>query len=431
MKKDDLLSAIGNIDDKFVQEAMEYKPAAGERSFDESVGSASKMHRRNLWLRWGSIAACLLISTGLWVGFGSEWTEPADSSVKPAAGEKKELPLLEVETATPAGCGQLVCIKKNGQLSDGNPWNENYQPETLPVYKNTLFGNTAGQPAPISRTLLEDKVKKTAKALGVKAEEIRYMQEEENGKAVENGLAYDAEIDNREVMIRASASNDIYIVFWDDSYMPKYNAVSAVEMTKENAEEIAAYLVDEFSGIIGFSNPKICVSKAYYGSEGGAPTWTLTAYEKGESQREDVLNYNLRSVTFELNEDGMLSRMWITDDLADREVYGEYPIIRLKKAKELLQEGNFITFCGHTEIPDIKNVERAELVYRSGNLLQTYMPYYAFTVRLQDKDNDLFLDENGEYLESYGVYYVPAVEAEYLENFSEKKGLEVDGEQDN
>ena len=50
MKSDKFLSAIGNIDDDFIEEAAELNSPQAKRPI------------RKLWVRYGSLAACLLIA---------------------------------------------------------------------------------------------------------------------------------------------------------------------------------------------------------------------------------------------------------------------------------------------------------------------------------------------------------------------------------
>jgi hypothetical protein len=57
----------------------------------------------------------------------------------------------------------------------------------------------------------------------------------------------------------------------------------------------------------------------------------------------------------------------------------------------------------------LEYVAKVELVYRTGGTEQYFMPYYRFYVELPDMER-----ENG--LKTYGAYYVPAVEGEYISN---------------
>ena len=93
---------------------------------------------------------------------------------------------------------------------------------------------------------------------------------------------------------------------------------------------------------------------------------------------------------------------------------GDYPIITADEARELLFNGNFVTSIPSEELrADTvreEDIAAVELVYRPGNVEQIFMPYYRFSIRLRDRE-----DERSELgLKNYGAFYVPAVESEYL-----------------
>jgi len=54
-------------------------------------------------------------------------------------------------------------------------------------------------------------------------------------------------------------------------------------------------------------------------------------------------------------------------------------------------------------------IRRVELIYRDESWAELYMPYYKFYVELP-----IFKRENG--LNTYGAFYVPAVEGKYIKN---------------
>lgn len=89
-------------------------------------------------------------------------------------------------------------------------------------------------------------------------------------------------------------------------------------------------------------------------------------------------------------------------------IVGNYPIITPKQASELLLNGNFLTSVPY-EMPGSEYVRKMELVYRTGEWEEYYMPYYRFYVELPEDEL-----ENG--LKTYGVYYVPAVDGTYISN---------------
>ncbi|MDE7188046.1 MAG: hypothetical protein K2O13_11150, partial [Lachnospiraceae bacterium] len=61
------------------------------------------------------------------------------------------------------------------------------------------------------------------------------------------------------------------------------------------------------------------------------------------------------------------------------------------------------------EMPGKKYIAKRELIYRTNNYEEYYMPYYRFYIELPDMEKD-----NG--IKQYGVYYVPAVNESYITN---------------
>lgn len=60
-------------------------------------------------------------------------------------------------------------------------------------------------------------------------------------------------------------------------------------------------------------------------------------------------------------------------------------------------------------MPGLDYVAKVELVYRTGELEEYYMPYYRFYVELPNEERD-------DGLKTYGAYYVPAVDNVYISN---------------
>ena len=60
-------------------------------------------------------------------------------------------------------------------------------------------------------------------------------------------------------------------------------------------------------------------------------------------------------------------------------------------------------------MPGEKYIAGVGLEYRTSRLDSVFMPYYRFLVEMP-----AMKEENG--LKTFGVYYVPAVKSEYLEN---------------
>ena len=61
------------------------------------------------------------------------------------------------------------------------------------------------------------------------------------------------------------------------------------------------------------------------------------------------------------------------------------------------------------KITDVEGVDKVELVYRNSRTEEVFLPYYRFYVALPE-------EQVGDGLITYGAYYVPAVQEDYLSN---------------
>ena len=71
-------------------------------------------------------------------------------------------------------------------------------------------------------------------------------------------------------------------------------------------------------------------------------------------------------------------------------------------------------------MPGEAYISKVELVYRSGLREETFLPYYRFYVELQDADGWKMTQSNG--LKTYGAFYVPAIQDDYISNLSTYNG---------
>ena len=93
---------------------------------------------------------------------------------------------------------------------------------------------------------------------------------------------------------------------------------------------------------------------------------------------------------------------------------GDYPIVTADEARKLLLEKHYITTVPD-EMPGEEYIAHIELIYRTSRRDAIFMPYYKFFVEMPDMQR-----ENG--LKTYGVFYVPAVKGEFLENMPQWDG---------
>ena len=87
---------------------------------------------------------------------------------------------------------------------------------------------------------------------------------------------------------------------------------------------------------------------------------------------------------------------------------GDYPIITAEEARKLLLENHYITTVPEA-LPGEEYIAHVELMYRTSGRDSGFMPYYKFLVEMPTMER-----ENG--LKTFGAFYVPAVQSEFLEN---------------
>ena len=206
-----------------------------------------------------------------------------------------------------------------------------------------------------------------------------------------------------EVEISVMSTGKIIIRFINGKELDsKYN-FTHTDTTKEEAEKVLDYLIEEYSQLIDMDNPVKCLFGEYniYDQQ----TFRYSVYENSGSLVDKILNYNFNIVDFYPNDKGKLSciNIW---NMNITEKVGDYPIINEDEARTLLIEGKY-TSTVHEEFPGEKYIKNVELIYKKSPTEENFIPYYRFYVEL--KDGEL---ENG--LKNFGVFYVPAVKEEYI-----------------
>lgn len=186
--------------------------------------------------------------------------------------------------------------------------------------------------------------------------------------------------------------------------MPGEYIYKDYNIVREEAYSITKYLLDKYNRYINMKLPVIDISLDY--DNYGTYRFKHEAYEDGASLLDKILEYNFNRVGFWFFEDGLLSGIARHNiDLTKK--IGDYPIINAEEAYNLLINGHYVTSYYHG-LPGAEYVARVQLVYLNGPLDPVFMPYYAFLVELPE-------EEEVDGLKAFGLFYVPAVESEYLE----------------
>lgn len=361
---------------------------------------------RPLWL---GAAACLALAAAVGVGL----PHPGRDLPRTDTADLPKLPLSE-EITHPGGMGYEGYLAYDvSELVSGTPWRETDNFQTLPVYRNPVVYDAAGAPvANIDLEAMEARALEVADRLGVEVEILDAAPSEEEAAAVREKLGEipAGYFDPKEVTavgagveITVGAGLTAEIVFAPALELPEgYNF--GCYAPYGDMKEVSDYLLGQYRALLAMDDPQMEPTGGDYNIYGDQ-THQITAYDGAGDETRRLVNYSFNSASFSCNEEG---KLWIIRlDRADlSQKVGDYPVITAQEAEKLLGKGKYITNVPY-ELPGVEYVRDVELLYRSGRREEYFMPYYRFLVELPEETR-----ENG--LNTYGAYYVPAVEEAYL-----------------
>ncbi|MGN1307933.1 MAG: hypothetical protein ACI4V3_09720 [Faecousia sp.] len=391
MRGDSLLDKMELIDPAYVEAAEEVPK-----------------RKRSGWLKWGSLAAglCLVIAAAFLLARHSAPQQSDPSSLK--------------TITIPEFSGRAMGFEGYmyydiSELNNGNPWSADMHLTSLPVYQNGAYDPSgAGIPTGLSEEEMTERLNLTAAALGLEVLSTGVItdgQEEKDTGTAPNAdpTAIHAETNGGTIDVQADGGI-IYFLPDEGFSLPDGYSFTYSNTTDAEAERVLSYLTETYRELLGFEAPK-AISPGDYNIYGEFSR-SYQVYDASEDDIENILNYNFCRVSFYPDENGNLSGIRINDGLLSAEKLGDYPIISVEEATERLIAGNYQTsvpaaFSGEEDIGKV------ELVYRTGRLEEVLLPYYRFYVLLPDTMNSSAAAQG---LQTYGVYYVPAIAEEYIAN---------------
>jgi len=200
-------------------------------------------------------------------------------------------------------------------------------------------------------------------------------------------------------------NGQVRIFFENGVQLPNEYSFTYYDTSEQQANDVMQYLLEQYKPVVAMESPALDLFGDY--DIDAQRSFDYDAYENSGSLTERILGYNFNRVSFAPNDDGVL---WIIDrystDLSQK--IGDYPIITAQEARELLLQKHYITTVPE-ELPDEEYIASVELIYRTGRHDEVFMPYYRFLVEMPTMQRD-----NG--LKTFGAFYVPAVEEQYLSN---------------
>lgn len=374
-------------------------------------------------LRWGAAAACLAV-----LGYGAAVLLSEPPGVDgPAVGSATDLPLLTLPESLSGGMGfEGLMAYDISELVNGNPWTEEMNLTTLPVFRNpityeTPFHMPVGIDQNAMRTMLLDVVGR----FGVKESDLTITDnayDEQHKAAILEQMEQAGIIDVPEEYFaptRLTAKGDGVSIdvdlngiaaVWFEPTLPLPEEYSLSRQTScEELTRTAQYLISAYADVLGMEQPEIDIDGGDRHFDGQFSGYTLSFFEGAGSDTDRILQYNFRKVSFYGNDSGEPDLIRFRQpDLSGK--LGDYPIITADRARELLTEGHYLTTVP-CEMPGEKFIRKVELVYRTGTEEECWMPYYRFWVEVDDVPDAADQDPD---LKTFGAYYVPAVSQEYL-----------------
>lgn len=396
MKSERILNAMGNIDDELIEAAQ----------------PPVRTKKRN-GLRWTAAAACL--AAVLIGGFTlySRTTVPNTS----------DLPVLDItpkEEAVAFGFEGYMAYDIS-ELSSANPWTEDDKLKTLPVYQNPVDYDRAGAPsAPVSAETMEAmkaRLLEAAERLGLEnvqvmdnapsQEEIDAVTEKfaSVGEKVPEGYFEPTEAVAEQDGVKLTMGADLAVRIEFDPAIDLPGEVHfSYNGTYEETKAAAEYLLERYRDLLDMEKPQVSLTGGDYTYD-GEQMFGIEFFDAAGDKTQQIVNYNFNTAWFACDDEG---KLWIIrldrPDLSQK--VGDYPIISVKEARELLCAGHYITTVPE-EFPGEEHIAKVELIYRDSRHDQYLMPYYRFYVEVPDMAQD-----NG--LKTFGAYYVPAVSGEFL-----------------
>ncbi len=408
--KDILLDTIGETDPELIPDI----------SFPKKKRRGIKWAAVGAGICAAAVIACIVIlpKGGKEPGNISPYSGFSQSSENKKAGSDKISPDLEY-----GGMGfEGLMAYDISELDTPNPWSVDSDITELPVYKNLAY-TTGIEISQIPVYLTEEQMTKIAEntALSLNTD-ITQTETERVGDITSS--ASDEFFDCIYRLVAECSDRTEITVYGDGQIKISFEKVSSEEKklpdgysftysntTGEEAEATLKYLSEKYSALLGFDEP-VCYSYAdrtYYGEE----SRSYYVYDRSGDTVRDILNFNLYNAQFCPDDSGNLYIIWLNNAFCASEYRGDYPIISADDARALLLDGSY-----YTSVPEEyliggsiseENIAKCELTYRTYHA-KYYQPYYEFYVEL---DTSLFELPDG--LNNYGIFYVPAVEAGYLE----------------
>lgn len=320
--------------------------------------------------------------------------ETPPQNTKPTNGSSARLPMLAIsEEEGGYGC-EAYWAYDISELENANPWNKEMKLSTLPVFKTAA--DTLVTDAEFAE--MEKFLKEIADKLELNSGTLNITENPSELSAESDGIKLKVD---RTMLLTVTLDPAVALPQkYDFSYYAPFDSMkTAAEYLKEKYRTLfdgKKYALNLYGG-----DYDIYLRQHYY----------ISFYCAEGDDTQKIINYNFNKIYFSPDDSGRLFFIRIDRaNLSDK--VGDYPIITVEKAEELLKAGKYVTSMPHT-FNGNENIAKVELIYRNAPWDKYYMPYYRFYVETPYEEMG---DMKKHGLKEYGAYYVPAVEERYISN---------------
>lgn len=422
MKQEQIIDAMNMLPEEMLEETNSLR-TKGKKANEPVPDQTPKPHR--FPAARPAIAACI----GLLLGGALLLTAVRLIPGEPVGEIPTELAMLTVTINRPIsemGAGGGLSAYDISEWINNNPWSEDAKLTTLPVYRNRLTYDDQFQVQGTDFDKMKSLLSDVIDGLGLDTEDFaisddapsEYLQQvitEKLGGNVPDGYFNPTEMRAKSETIQIYVSADLTaeIRFEPAISLPdKYNFTHFASY--EDLDAVAGYLKKTYRDLLSFKKPQTNLHGGDYNIY-LQQNYDIEFYEGKGSLTEQIINYNFNRVAFYCDDEGNLDLIRVfRSDLSEK--VNDYPIISVEEATGQLLAGNYY-FPSSSALPEADCIAKVELVYRTGQYEEYFMPYYLFYVKLPEMER-----EGG--LKTYGLYYVPAVEEKYIINDPEYYPME-------
>lgn len=417
MKPDELLDMIGNTEDALLERTESPAKSSGIR-----------------WKRYAAVAAALVLCAS-----GAAWyintlrpvytplthSDDSDAPTYPVEGQHN-LPMIKGNFVGGDMGFEGLELYDISELRSGNPWHEDADISTLPVYENYFCQHqdmTLAHPADVE--IMTALLHETAAVVGVEIDESalirhntmygsltledirdKFPSEEEAIAYLGGGSIYMLEAAVKGYSLTADAWFNTRIEFSPSLRLPDgmgFGYHDAYEQYVTSAD----YLMETYLGAFGMKEPTACIEGGDYNIY-NEQSHQIYFYDAAGDLTEQILNYNLNSVKFACDD---VRQLWLIDrkNIDRTHKIGDYPILTAEEAEDTFLAGDYLTTVPEDYLPEEMTAAKIELIYRTGSREKYYLPYYRIYAEVTPNF------EREYNTKTYGVFYVPAVRPEYVD----------------